>query len=280
MNSTVSLTLSPRQIDELASLYQAYAQAPSNPYITALYKLSDCTISVYTSHKVVFQGESASHYAQSYQNQFKAHAGSDEVGTGDYFGPVVVVAAYVDDACYQKIKHLGITDSKALTDEMIQKIATEIRPLVPHSLLIVDNRKYNEIHQVHNMNAIKALLHNQAYLHLKKRIKVMPDLCVVDQFTPKTSYLNYLRNEKNIFRELHFETKAESKYMAVAVASILARDAFLQSFETLNQSYDFIFPKGGGSQVDAAAIQFVKRYGIERLEEVAKLHFKNTERVV
>lgn len=279
MNSTISLELKPSQITEMIQHYKAFRVSNTIPYVEAFFQLEGCSITIYTSHKVVFQGPEAKSISSLYQTKIQAHAGSDEVGTGDYFGPVVVASVYLSDEAIANLAHLPITDSKQLTDDLIRELAPEIAKHTQSSILVLENRKYNEVHTSHNMNAIKAKLHNQAYIHLKKKVGFLPALCVVDQFTPEASYYRYLHNEKEIVGSLHFETKAESKYLAVACASILARARFLEVFDAMEKAYEFTFPKGAGETVDQAASLFCERFGLKRLNEVAKVHFKNTERL-
>jgi len=224
-----SITLSDKQIADLKKL-NSYKES-DNSTIDSIFELRDCKITLYKSKKAVFQGKDVSAYQEIYQSKFIEHSGSDEVGTGDYFGPVVVAACFINQDTYQKIKHLGIQDSKQLDDILIRKIAPQLMDACSYSVLIVDNTKYNQIHKQYNLNAIKALLHNQAYKHLEKKIKQLPELNVVDQFTPENLYYNYLKNEKDVIKTLHFETKAESKYLAVACASVIARYTFLQVWE-------------------------------------------------
>ncbi len=276
--ATFSISLTDQQIHQLKTNYEGMIKQMDHPTIDTVFELSDCKITLYKSKKAVFQGKDVSAYQEMFQPKFTEHSGSDEVGTGDYFGPVVVCACYVSKESYLKIKHLGIQDSKQLDDTTIRNIAPTLMEEVPYSVLIVDNEKYNHIHKQHNLNAIKALLHNQAYKHLEKKIKQLPELNVVDQFAPENLYYNYLKNEKEVIRKLHFETKAESKYLAVACASVIARYTFLQVFDKMEEIYDFTFPKGSGDLVDQAIVQFVKRFGKDKLNEVAKLHFKNTQK--
>lgn len=273
-----SITLTDKQISDLKKSNISLIKSSDNPTIDALFELSDCKITLYKSKKAVFQGKDVSAYQDLYQAKFIEHSGSDEVGTGDYFGPVVVAASFVSAESYQKIKHLGIQDSKQIDDTLIRKIAPKLMEEIPYSVLIVDNTKYNQIHEQHNLNAIKALLHNQAYKHLEKKIKQLPKLNVVDQFTPENLYYNYLKNEKEVIRSLHFETKAESKYLAVACASVIARYTFLQVWDKMEENYHFNFPKGSGDLVDQAIVRFVGEFGKDKLKQVAKLHFKNTQK--
>lgn len=278
MQAVISLQLTKRQIEDLHRAYQTHEVKNTNPYVHHAYKMDGCSISVYTSNKVVFQGPEANSVASIFQTQasFVEQAGSDEVGTGDVFGPVVVCAVSLSKEHYQQVKSLKILDSKVLKDEEILKIAPQLEALLPYALLILDNSTYNKVHQTNNMNAIKAKLHNQAYLHLKNKTQ-LPKLCVVDQFTPKNSYFNYLKDEPSVFKELHFETKAESKYPAVAMASIIARANFLRVMKKLDEHYHFKFPFGAGKQVDVAILAFIQQHAQEHLNKVAKVHFKNIQ---
>jgi ribonuclease HIII len=278
----ISLTLTQKQIDELILSYAKQRSSRDLPYVGAQLILSDCTITIYTSKKVVFSGEGASFYASLYTKKFNAQAGSDEVGTGDVFGPVVVAACFVSEAHYEALKVYPIQDSKKMTDEIILEIGPILMSTLPHSLLILTNQKYNEVHESDNMNAIKAKLHNQAYVHLNNKVDLNKHstLNIVDQFTPKINYFNYLEGQTKIFRELHFETKAESKYFAVACASVIARLAFLKELEAMGLKYNTVFPKGASSIVDKFAKEFLAQHGLSTLKKVAKLHFKNLKPLI
>ena len=205
-------------------------------------------------------------------------AGSDEVGTGDFFGPVCVCASYLDEKTYQIISGLNLTDSKKLTDEYILKIAPKLIRNVKHSLLILDNEKYNQVIEDNNLNQIKAKLHNQAYINLRKKIKKLPEIIIVDDFCGEEKYYQYLKNEKTI-KNIHFETKAETKYLSVAIAAIISRYAFLTKMNELSDKYQMLFPKGAGTIVDDFTKEFVNRYGLNELKKVAKLNFKNAQRI-
>lgn len=244
-------------------------------------KTDSMTITAYTSGKVVFQGQDLSwmEETESEKNTYP-QAGSDEVGTGDYFGPVVVAACIVSKEAAQKLSSLKIQDSKQIKDDQIRRLAPEIKAVCPHSILIVQNTKYNEVHQIHNMVDLKCRLHNQAYVNLVHKGYTLPDFIIIDQFVQKNSYYRYLKNEKEVISNIHFETKAENKYLSVACASILARNAFLETWDAMETKYDFRFEKGAGTKVDQCAREFVNRFGKDQLYKVAKLHFKNTEKAL
>lgn len=288
-----SLKLTAAQEKKLYAAWQETA-SPAPQYAKWQVRPENCVITCYESGKTVFQGKDASVYAapftdvtvqkdkkQKTPSNVPSHypqAGSDEVGTGDYFGPVCVCATIVTEKTLPLLTSLGVRDSKQLTDPDIRKIAPELMKKIPYSLLIVDNEKYNQVHDANNMNAVKAKLHNQAYVNLSKKQK-LPQFKIIDQFTPEPIYYHYLKAEPVVIREIHFETKAEDKFPAVGAASVIARYAFLTKMDEMEKKWDMKFQKGAGPAVDQCAAQFADRYGKQQLPLVAKMHFKNTEKL-
>ena len=288
MNNTITLKLKSIQEEQLFKTFSEFQTTPPQ-YAKWQLKPENCVITCYTSGKTVFQGKDANVYAAAFMEvrdeistptttSHYPQAGSDEVGTGDYFGPVCVCASYVTKDDVDFLVKLGVRDSKQMSDADMLKIGPLLMERIPHSLLIVPPQKYNQVHESNNLNAIKAKLHNQAYINLAKKIE-LPSFKIIDQFTPETSYYRYLKNEPQIIRGIHFETKAEDKYLSVAVGSIISRYGFLKTWEEMEQKYNMTLPKGSGDKVDIVAQEFVERYGLERLGEIAKLHFKNTEKI-
>ena len=288
MNNTITLKLKSIQEEQLFKTFSEFQTTPPQ-YAKWQLKPENCVITCYTSGKTVFQGKDANVYAAAFmevQDEISTptttsrypQAGSDEVGTGDYFGPVCVCASYVTKDDVDFLVKLGVRDSKQMSDADMLKIGPLLMERIAHSLLIVPPQKYNQVHESNNLNAIKAKLHNQAYINLAKKIE-LPSFKIIDQFTPETSYYRYLKNEPQIIRGIHFETKAEDKYLSVAVGSIISRYGFLKTWEEMEQKYNMTLPKGSGDKVDIVAQEFVERYGFERLGEIAKLHFKNTEKI-
>ena len=274
MNSTITLKLTPNQEEQLFSAFNEFLSTPPQ-YAKWQLKPENCVIT--NIYAAAFMDEPEVLTTTSSTSQYP-QAGSDEVGTGDYFGPVCVCASYVTKDDVDFLVKLGVRDSKKLTDADMLKIGPQLMDRIPHSLLIVTPQKYNQVHEENNLNAIKAKLHNQAYINLANKIN-LPSFKIIDQFTPESSYYRYLKNEPQIVRSIHFETKAEDKYLSVAVGSIISRYGFLKTWQEMEQKYDINFPKGSGDKVDILAQEFVDRYGFERLGEVAKLHFKNTEKI-
>lgn len=266
-------------IQELYQRFKYYVVEKKLPYVRFQIRLSDCVITVYESNKVVFQGENARFYSDTDNQIILPQAGSDEVGTGDYFGPVVVCAAYIDENNLSLLSDFKITDSKQLSDDFIRQNAPKLIEELTHSLLILDPFKYNQVHLTNNMNQIKAKLHNQAYAHLKNKLQKWPSLCVVDQFTPESLYYRYLKNEPCIIQDLTFKTKAESQFPSVAAASMIARYAFLKAWDKMEEYYQCEIPKGAGKEVDKFGKTFIQKFGKDELGKIAKLHFKNSEKI-
>lgn len=273
-------------------LYQAWRDSEVKAPAYARFQLrpENCVITCYESGKTVFQGKDADVYASPFMEQEQPEeitaavndifpqAGSDEVGTGDYFGPVCVCAVIVKQSDMALIQKLGIRDSKALSDDTIRKAAPELMKQLVHSLLILDNPRYNQVHLQNNMNAIKARLHNQAYINLSRKAQ-LPSFKIIDQFVKEATYYIHLKNEPYIVRGIHFETKAEDKYPSVAAASVIARYAFLRCMDAMEEKYGMTFHKGSGALADESGREFIAKFGKEKLGEVAKLHFKNTEKI-
>ncbi|NLZ75819.1 MAG: ribonuclease HIII [Erysipelotrichia bacterium] len=278
---TYTFNADEKLINEITSYFHKEDFCEVGDYM--LYKISrkNLSIIIYTSNKVVIQGKDADIYFEMFKpidNIILPQAGSDEVGTGDFFGPICVCAAFIDEQTFDKIYDLNLTDSKQLNDEYILKVAPTLIKKVKHSLLILDNEKYNQVIKENNMNVIKAKLHNQAYINLQKKIKKLPELIIIDDFCGEDKYYQYLKGEKSI-KNITFETKAESKYLSVAIASMISRYAFLTKMSELSSKYRMTFPKGASNLVDEFTKTFVEKYGTDELKKVAKINFKNAKRI-
>lgn len=209
----------------------------------------------------------------------KPAIGSDEVGTGDYFGPIVVTASYVSKENQQFLIDLGVRDSKKITDEKIIEIAPKIIEKIPHSTLIFDNESYNKFHTDElNMNKIKAILHNKVLLNLIKN-EYPYEQIIIDQFAAPTKYYEYIKDAKEIVRNITFFTKAEDKFLCVAASSIISRYVFLKKMDEMSKELNIEIPKGAGEKVDEVAQKIVNEYGFEKLTSIAKLNFKNTDKL-
>ena len=203
--------------------------------------------------------------------------GSDEVGTGDYFGPIVVTATLVEKENIEFLERLGVKDSKKLTDEKILEVVPQIIKKIPYECAILSNSDYNKNYSSDmNMNKVKAILHNKVLLKLNDKYNC--DYTVVDQFAKPYIYYNYLKDTKT-FRNITFMTKAEDKCLSVACASLISRYVFLKEFDKLGKSLNMTLLKGASDKVDSQGLEIVQKYGFNKLNEIAKLNFKNTEKI-
>ena len=285
--ASITLTPSEKQIQAFVQKYEHALTPSKNPYIRYFLKLPQASVSVYTSGKVLLQGEAAESYASFFGYQVAQVTsgqnlpiiGTDEVGNGSYFGGLAVVASFVTPDQHDFLRKLGVGDSKTLTDQKIRQLAPLLKEKIQHQALLLSPSKYNEvIGERYNAVSVKVALHNQAiFLLLQKGVQ--PEKIVIDAFTSSQNYEKYQKNEANHFpNPITLEEKAEGKYLAVAVSSIIARDLFLENLENLGKELGYQLPSGAGAASDKVASQILQAYGMKGLNFCAKLHFKNTEK--
>ena len=285
--ASITLTPSEKEIQAFLEHYQTSLAPSKHPYIRYFLRLPQATVSIYTSGKVLLQGEGAEKYARFFGYQVVEEnrgqnlplIGTDEVGNGSYFGGLAVVASFVTPDQHDFLRKLGVGDSKTLTDQKIRQIAPILKEKIQHQALLLSPSKYNEvIGDRYNAVSVKVALHNQAiYLLLQKGLQ--PEKIVIDAFTSAKNYDKYLEQEANRFSNpISLEEKAEGKYLAVAVSSIIARDLFLENLENLGRELGYQLPSGAGTASDKVASQILQAYGMQGLNFCAKLHFKNTEK--
>ena len=270
------------------------------PYVVFQAEEEDTVITMYESGKVMFQGTSADVDAamwgtvlentkEKQEEKKKANqkyytcssVGSDEVGTGDYFGPIVVTACYVPKEEIPFLEELGVGDSKKIDDSKILKIAPQIAKRIKYKSAILTNPEYNEKYTKDiNMNKIKAILHNRCLYTLIHDENPSYDYIIVDEFAREARYYEYLRDQKVVQKGITFLTKAEDQNLAVACGSIISRYLFLKEFDKICDEIHIPLPKGAGKDVDAAGEEVVNKYGKEKLKEIAKYNFKNTDRIL
>ncbi|MEK9141123.1 MAG: ribonuclease HIII [Nitrospirota bacterium] len=203
--------------------------------------------------------------------------GIDESGKGDYFGPLVIAAVFVDTTTQGELRLMQVRDSKNISDGRILEMAPDIKTICPHSVIAIGPQKYNELYaKIKNLNRLLAWGHAKALETLLERVPC--ERAISDQFGNERLILNVLQ-EKGRKIVLEQRTKAESD-LAVAAASILARAEFLLRLKRLSQEVGTTLPKGASPAVELAAKMIIKKHGRERLESVAKLHFKTTQAVL
>ncbi|MDC0036734.1 ribonuclease HIII [bacterium] len=202
--------------------------------------------------------------------------GIDESGKGDYFGPLVVAAVRIDPDTKQKLSGLGIQDSKSMTPAQIKKCATAITKHCQHVVLIMGNNSYNTVYARY-----KNLNHMLAWAHMKVLEDALSQgycpnvLC--DQFGNANLLKQSLR-AKQLNVTLYQRPRAENN-LAVACASVLARNSFVEQLDKMSKHYEVTFPKGASKAVTDTATKFLKTRGEDELFNVAKLHFKTTEHI-
>ncbi len=305
---TIVFKVSDKLKEKMIEYYTPLRREKTPPYAVFQAMDADTIVTLYESGKVMFQGISADIDAKMwtemeqkltgkkiniYENEKKKEKekkertvlykkstiGSDEVGTGDYFGPIVVTAAYIPKEQIPFIDELGVRDSKTLTDAKIMEIAPTLIKEVKHCTFILKNKEYNKYQKMgFNMNKIKAILHNKVLVEMKKRTPSY-DAIVVDQFVYPQKYFEHIKEATEKVTNIDFTTKAESKCASVAAASCISRYIFLLQMDELSKEFSTPLLKGAGEDVDKLAAKIVQTYGREKLEEIAKLNFKNTEKL-
>ncbi|WP_422123001.1 ribonuclease HIII [Planococcus sp. X10-3] len=297
--SNVVLKLPEESLLQIINHYNNKKTAAKAQYVRFTAKLPDTVVTVYNSGKVMFQGagaeREANRWGQADSSAVKVSGakgdtlpdnfaklsvlGSDETGTGDFFGPITVAACFVPADGVELAHELGVKDSKLLNDDYMRKIAPDLREAFLHSVLTLKNEKYNKVQaQGWSQGKIKALLHNQALKHvLAKMEPVKPDAILIDQFAERGIYYKHIKDEEEIVREnVLFSTKAEGLHVSVACASIIARVAFLEEMDRMSAEAGVTLPKGAGKIVDEVAAKIILRRGEEYLGKVTKRHFANT----
>ena len=295
---------------KMKDYYEPLRKEKTPPYAEFQAMDADTTITLYESGKVVFQGLSADIDAQiwkdmekrlnnriitledaqsskkktttSPENNYLKHistAGSDEVGTGDYYGPIIVTAAYVDKKDIQLMQELGVTDSKKIDDEKIKKIAPSLIQKIPYVTIKLSNEEYNSMPDK-NMNKIKAILHNKALVKLFETFDIHPEKIVIDQFVYAKKYYEHIEGTQKKITNILFLTKAESQVYSVAAASIISRYLFLSEIKKLSEELNMIIPLGAGIDADEFGKLIVKQKGKDILNKIAKINFKNTEKIL
>ena len=308
---TITLKVSPNTKEKMIEYFIDKKRSKTPPYAIFQADEMDTVVTLYESGKAVFQGISADIDANMWKEMERhlnptkkiemtnstekkkekkevyidpkiynsTSIGSDEVGTGDYFGPIVVTSAYVKKENIPFLEELGVKDSKKLTDEKILEIVPKLIKVIPYSSVVLSNKEYNEKYSEDiNMNKLKAILHNKVLGNMVKN-GYEYDYIVVDEFAQKYVYFNYLKSSNDVVRNITFLTKDEDKCLSVACASLISRYIFIKEFAKISENVGMLLPKGASTLVDEKGVEIVKKYGFDKLKEIAKLNFKNTTKI-
>lgn len=254
------------------------------------------TLTLYRSGKLLIQGQDPEGAARSLKHKgfilsdpnpllperqgVSKWVGSDESGKGDYFGPLVIAGTLLTPETRRELITIGVKDSKRLSDHTIKKLALDIKALCPHYIVVITPAKYNKTYEslryygkLHRIlawghaRAIEGVLEQEPCQHV-----------ISDQFGPER-FIQRALSVRGIHITLEQRSHAEDD-IAVAAASILARDAYIKSLESLSAEYFIDLTPGASDKVIKTGRQFVLRHGPEKLREVAKFHFATTQYVL
>lgn len=295
---TFTLTLSNDQINKIISQYECNRNDinVTNNYTLFRAKIKSTTLTIFKTGKLLLQGNDIIPVQNEIEQLLnlkpslskktdskiisigKNIIGTDEVGTGDYFGGIVVCASLVEKDKILELTRMGIKDSKEISDDKIKILGKYLIENIKHTVLLLNNTKYNQIYsKTMNLNKIKAILHNKVILNfLNKYPNTNFDKIVIDSFCSKTKYFEYLENINETYKTIELIEKAENKYISVATSSIIARYYFLKHLENLSKATGYNLIKGASKQVDKLANKIMNEKGIDYLYNIAKINFKNT----
>jgi ribonuclease HIII len=203
--------------------------------------------------------------------------GIDESGKGDFIGPLVIAGVLADGVGAERLKNHEIRDSKRISDSRVLELSRWVEDNFIHSVVVIGPEKYNQLYEkIRNLNRLLAWGHSRVIENVAAKNKV--DLAISDKFG-RSDFIEraLMQNGRKI--ELRQEVRAES-ISQVAAGSILARAAFIRYMEKMSKLYDMVMPKGAGDAVDRVALAFVKKYGLEELGKIAKVHFRNYRKIV
>ncbi|MDD5707087.1 MAG: ribonuclease HIII [Kiritimatiellae bacterium] len=295
-----SCKLTPAQREKLVALLSSGNYRPvSVPHTDIAVEGADCRVNLYTSGKLLIQGKGTEDFVVfvlepnvlmqatlGYEEVLNPeatapHMGIDESGKGDFFGPLVVSAAYTDPVLSKTMQQIGVKDCKKLSDKQVFAIGAKLRDLLGrnrYSLVAIGPETYNRLYaKIRNVNRLLAWAHARAIENLLNTVPSCPR-AVADQFGA-THQIERALMQKGRAIVLEQHHKAESD-IAVAAASVLAREGFLYALQRMSKEYDLAVPKGASDAVRQTAGELVRRHGPAILLKAAKCHFRTTDLVL
>lgn len=298
--TSFTFKLTPRQQESLQNLLLTGNYRPVVvPHTIVAVEAQDCRVNLYTSGKCLVQGKGAEDFvifflephvlggaSLGYEkvlnpDAVSSHMGIDESGKGDFFGPLVISAAFVDPDLARVMEAMGVKDCKLLSDKLVFVIGSKLRQLLGpkrYALISIGPEAYNRLYaKIRNVNRLLAWGHGRAIENLLENIPDCPR-AVADQFGAKHVIERALM-QKGRGIKLEQRHKAESD-IAVAAASILAREGFLRSLQRLSETLGVTVLKGASEQVRAVAEDLVRKQGPLVLLRTAKCHFRTTDQVL
>jgi len=274
-------------------------RAKTVPHTQIAVEAQDCVVNLYTSGKCLVQGKGAEDFVLFFlepnvlqsatvgyeevlnPDLVSPHMGIDESGKGDFFGPLVACAVYVDPDLAHAMQDIGVKDCKQLTDKAVFFIGSKTRQLLGpqrFAMVSIGPEAYNRLYaKIRNVNNLLAWAHARCIENLLETVPGCPR-AVADQFGAKQVIERALMKKGRKIK-LEQRHKAESD-IAVAAASVLAREAFLRGLGRLGETYGIQAHKGASEQVKASAVELVRKAGPEVLLKAAKCHFRTTDQVL
>jgi ribonuclease HIII len=295
--------LNDAQAEKLQAALGARSWKPRTvPYARFAFESEKCNVVFYESGKLVVQGKGTPEFVEfvlepeilqqakvGYEAVLNPELllprfGVDESGKGDFFGPLCIAGVYVNEAVINAWKDKGIRDSKNISsDKKISDLAKMIRetPGCVVDTVVVGNEAYNRLYsKMKSVNTLLAWGHARVIENLmgkRYQMNPAPVRAISDQFAASKTVIEKALMSAGREIELVQRHKAEED-VAVAAASILARDEFVKGLAKLEQQFQLKFPKGASAAVDAAAKQFVETRGAGELAKVSKTHFRTALR--
>ncbi len=298
--NSFTFKLDEAQQDATFAILSGSKYQPENvPHTRIAVSISDCRINLYNSGKLLVQGKAAQEWITftleteilkearlGYEETrdpeaYQPHMGIDESGKGDFFGPLVIASAYVDEGLVEKLQEMGVRDSKKISsDNVALSMARDIRKLLGDrcAMVTIGPRSYNRMYaKIRNVNKMLAWGHARAIENLLEKVPDCPR-ALSDKFGP-THQIERALMDKGKKIQLDQRTKAESD-PAVAAASILARAGFIHALKQMGKAQGFEVPKGASVKVRKEAEKLVAYKGPGILLETAKCHFQTTDKVL
>ena len=294
------IKVTPEKAEEIRDFYRAEEiDDPRRPYDYFQVRKDGIDIKAYRNRKevytIVFAGSkdaveeaelfsrdvtvSESNPAQRREEGFEdlsRQMGSDEVGVGDFFGPLVVVASYVDETDLDLLFRLRIEDSKKMKDDYILEVGELLKEKTRSYSCLLSPKKLSElVTRGQNVHKVMAILHNHAQSRLKERYRLGRDVvCYVDQFEGEDLYLRHVGSDR-ISNPLYFRTRGETFYPSVALSSVLARYHFLVYWKKMEEDLEAEIPKGASALVDHCYQKLCKKWPAEKVGSYVKKYFRN-----
>lgn len=209
----------------------------------------------------------------------ESHIGTDESGKGDYFGPLVIAGFFMEKQDVPLLREIGVADSKKISDKKIKVMAEKLREFFKdkYNLVYIYPEKYNALYaKMTNLNKLLAWGHARVMENLLHMVNC--EYIITDKFGDD-SYIQQALMQKGRQIKLIQTPRAEQD-LAVAAASVLARDVFLTKLQEMSEKYGVTIPKGCNERVKNVGKQILAEYGREQIGKIAKLHFKTTQEII